>query len=77
MAGWNLSVTYLFHQSLSKYMPETETMCTFSHFTVMEGKLNFSLFKPRWVNKQHNRRLGGEGPHTQSIEESLEQATGY
>lgn len=60
MAGWNLSITYLFHQSLSKYKPEIETMCTFGHFIVMEGKLNLLLFKPRCVDKQHNRKLGGK-----------------
>lgn len=76
MAGWNLFVTYLFHQSLSKYMPEIETMCTLGDFIVMEGKLNFFLFKPRCVDKQRNGKLGGKGPHTQFIKESLEQATG-
>lgn len=31
--GWvEPSVTYLFHQSLSKYMPDTETMCTLVTF---------------------------------------------
>lgn len=44
MAGWNLSVTYLFHQSLSEYMPEIETMCALD-FTVVEGKLNLISFQ--------------------------------
>ena len=28
----------------------------------MEGKLNFFLFKPRCVDKQHKGRLGEKGP---------------
>lgn len=55
MAGWNISVPYWFDQSLSKYMPETETMCT-----LMEGKLNFFLFKPRCIGKQCKRRTWGK-----------------
>lgn len=45
MAGWNLSVTPLFHQSLSEYMPEIETMCALGAFTVEEGKLNLISFQ--------------------------------
>lgn len=45
MAGWNLSVTYLFHQSLSKYMPESEARYTFDNLTVIEGKLRFFFFQ--------------------------------